>query len=410
MNCYNLSFGKTTGKGKIAQCDDNILCNLDVVDVPTVDSSPDMLRQQSNPESVCATRGKSLARRERRAFHTLDGLRGVAALLVVTRHANLLAINISFPETFLAVDLFFLLSGFVIAYAYDDRLANGNFARRFLVIRLVRLYPLYLLGLSIGLLQRIGSVAIHLQGWNAHRVIVAAVLGLFYASSALDEPTWTLLPELVANMIYAVFFRWLSRPVLCVLVAAGAAGVILCRLSYGTLDAGWALHQWPVIASRLTFSFFGGVLLFKSIKDHRQTHPLMASLCVLVITAALTITPPEYMKAAYEIVLVLVVFPIVVWTACRNEPGETAGRLFRFLGLVSYAIYVLHEPAAALFTTMLIHGLHLNLAHPLVANVALVVFMALLMLGTWLVDRYYDAPIRKALSRRLDLIRHTALR
>ena len=103
-----------------------------------------------------------LTRPERRAFHTLDGLRGVAALLVVTRHANLLSANISFPETFLAVDLFFLLSGFVIAFAYDDRLTNPNFEGRFLVIRLVRLYPLYVLGLFLGLLQRIGSVASHL--------------------------------------------------------------------------------------------------------------------------------------------------------------------------------------------------------------------------------------------------------
>lgn len=113
------------------------------------------------------------------------------------------------------------------------------------------------------------------------------------------------------------------------------------------------------------------------------------------------------MRATYEIGLVLVVFPIVVWTACKNEPGETAGRLFRFLGLVSYAVYVLHEPAASLFTTMLIHGVHLNLAHPLVADAALVVFMALLIVSTWMIDHYYDAPIRKVLSRHLGLVRQS---
>lgn len=83
----------------------------------------------------------------RRAFHTLDGLRGIAALLVVSRHVGQLSPGIELPKAFLAVDLFFLLSGFAIAYAYDDRLTQPGFIGKFLSIKLIRLYPLYFLGL-----------------------------------------------------------------------------------------------------------------------------------------------------------------------------------------------------------------------------------------------------------------------
>ena len=138
----------------------------------------------------------------RRAFHTLDGLRGVAALLVVSRHAGPLGAGVSFPESFLAVDLFFLLSGFVIAYAYDGRLARPGFAGQFLGIRLIRLYPLYLLGIAVGACYRLGSVLGHTEGLTAGRLGAAVLAGVLLwpstpftsaSSSDLDGPTWTLL-------------------------------------------------------------------------------------------------------------------------------------------------------------------------------------------------------------------------
>jgi peptidoglycan/LPS O-acetylase OafA/YrhL len=130
----------------------------------------------------------------------------------------------------------------------------------------------------------------------------------------------------------------------------------------------------------------------------------------MVVVAAPITTPPEHPKAIYEVALVLVVFPIVVWVTCKNESGEATGSLFRFLGLVSYTVYVLHASASVLFTTILIQGAHLNLMHPIVADSALIAFMALLLLGTWVIDRYYDAPIRKALGRRLELTRDGSLK
>lgn len=347
--------------------------------------------------------------RHRRAFHTLDGLRGVAALLVVTRHVGVLATGVSFPESFLAVDLFFLLSGFVIAYAYDDRLARPGFVVQFLGIRLIRLYPLYVLGLAVGVLYRSISVLNGTEGWTAGRLGEAVLLGVLLVPTtpltaitgyALDRPTWTLLPEIVANMIYAVLFRWFSKAVLAAVVLCGAAGLVACRLAYGTLDAGWKFDQLPILASRLAFSFFGGVLLFKLVGDRRRTRPWAAWLCVAGVAAVLSFDPPEAFRPAYELVLVLGLLPLAVWVGCQCEPGHGANQLFRFLGLISYAVYVLHQPAGALFSRLLERGIHLNMGNTAVADACLALFVVDLIVVTWLIDLYYDVPVRRWLSRR----------
>ncbi len=82
-------------------------------------------------------------------FTVLDGLRGVAALCVVQTHTQDLLLGDTLPTAYLAVDLFFLLSGFVLAHAYEERLRQGMTLHRFMLARLVRLYPLYLAGIAI---------------------------------------------------------------------------------------------------------------------------------------------------------------------------------------------------------------------------------------------------------------------
>ncbi|MBV9509845.1 MAG: acyltransferase, partial [Caulobacteraceae bacterium] len=90
------------------------------------------------------------AGQQRRAYQTLDGIRGVGAVLVVMRHVPMLFGPVRVPESFLAVDLFYLVSGFVVAHAYGERLKAGGFFVDFVKTRLIRLYPLYLAGTLIG--------------------------------------------------------------------------------------------------------------------------------------------------------------------------------------------------------------------------------------------------------------------
>src|SRR5215469_9945636 len=103
---------------------------------------------------------------DRRMFYTIDGLRGIAALLVVCRHIVPLHGNrLNFPSSYLAVELFFLFSGFVIAHAYDKRFDAGMSFWEFVKARIIRLYPLYFLGLMIAVLTVPLAISMGIKTW-----------------------------------------------------------------------------------------------------------------------------------------------------------------------------------------------------------------------------------------------------
>src|ERR1700679_45238 len=156
----------------------------------------------------------------RRKYHTLDGIRGVAAIMVLVFHAGsyfgALGIQISKSESYLAVDLFFVLSGFVIAEAYAKRLSKGPSAVDFMKIRVIRLYPLYLLGLLIGTVFILGHLRLgdnSLNQWSGSILAKDFLCALFmlptpFSSSLypINLPSWSLLFELIVNGLYAFLY------------------------------------------------------------------------------------------------------------------------------------------------------------------------------------------------------------
>jgi peptidoglycan/LPS O-acetylase OafA/YrhL len=342
-----------------------------------------------------------------RAYATLDGLRGVAALLVVTRHIGPILPTDPFPESFLAVDLFFLLSGFVIAHAYEARLRAGAGVgmslTAFLRTRLIRLYPLYLLGLALGA-AAYGLHSLASGGpVDGAFLVKAGVIGVLMlpaipllpmGSSALDGPTWTLLPELVANFAYAAGLRRLGPRLLAAVVGLGAVGLVVWQVRRGTLDGGWSLDALPLVTARLAFSFFLGVAMHR-LRPGRGVGPGAAWACMAMLAAALMLHPAEHQRRLYELAVVLGVFPTIVWVAVQREPGVLGGRLFGFLGRVSYAVYVLHAPLGMLA------GLALAaVGRPAQGPLVAVPFMLVVVLLSAGIDRAYDAPVRRWLSRR----------
>jgi peptidoglycan/LPS O-acetylase OafA/YrhL len=180
---------------------------------------------------------KPLHPNEKEVFYTLDAMRGVAAICVMFYHFNAwLSPKPLLPSSYLAVDLFFLLSGFVIAHAYNGRLGGGMTLLTFVRIRLIRLFPVYLIGTGLGLAyfllrmrlepgKPIGLVYLGretlLSVLMLPQIGKATLPGLY----PFDPAAWSLFLEVLANIAYAAVFRLITTRRLMIFVAA--SGVLL---------------------------------------------------------------------------------------------------------------------------------------------------------------------------------------
>ena len=173
-------------------------------------------------------------------FLALDALRGVAALAVVCLHVS----SGSVPHRgYLAVDIFFVLSGFVITHAYEARLLDGISLRRFTLLRAIRLYPLVQLGVLLSVALSISLQVLDRgtpQHFDSCKSYSAMLLLPYMTAASADmylvlSPTWSLFNELVVNVIYAAVVRILSTRVL--LLGSTALGIILiaATLSHGSV-------------------------------------------------------------------------------------------------------------------------------------------------------------------------------
>jgi peptidoglycan/LPS O-acetylase OafA/YrhL len=234
-----------------------------------------------------------------RHYLALDGLRGVAAIGVVTYHiCGYFRLGFAPAHAYLAVDFFFMLSGFVIAHAYDRRLASGFGVLGFLAVRLVRLYPLVLLGLAIGTaLFLMRAVSTHEM--RAGSVLLAAATNaLLLPSPALtylrpwafptDTPLWSLAFELWVNILYAATFKFTPRAGLMAALAVGGVLVVWTSLAFGGLNVGYAWHDFYLGGARVLFPFLMGVLLARRLRGHAVRLPwahVMFVLLILVLSA-----------------------------------------------------------------------------------------------------------------------------
>lgn len=354
-------------------------------------------------------------------FYVLDALRGAAALVVLCRHTTYL-FGWALPVSHLAVDLFFTLSGIVVANAYEARLREGLSAGRFMLIRLIRLYPFYLLGSVIGLAPvlaaRSGLPAQALQG-DLSWTLVAAGLMLPTLSGAgagadlfpLDTPAWSLFFELVANLFYALMLRHLNgRLLLALILLCGVGLVVAVAGAPGhTLHGGFSPATLSVGAFRVGFSFFLGVALYRRFSAGAaggRSRPLLAggiraALLVGVLVASLMVSPPAPLRAVYELLAVMILFPWLLDMGMRCPLSGRGARWAAVLGTLSYPAYVLHVPVARLLNGVLAKGLHVPVEHwtPYAGYAFLAVFLPACLLA----DRWYDRPVRARLGSLLLL-------
>lgn len=323
-----------------------------------------------------------------RQFSVLDGMRGVAAIIVLQRHAGEGLDTPYFSAGYLAVDFFFALSGFVLAYAYDERLRDGMSAARFMLLRLIRLYPLYLVGV---LLLVVASPTI----WpHASRQLPVALALLPDPSTPergwLVLPAWSLAFELLANLVFALSHRHVgNRALACVIAISGVALVFIALRNDG-LDVGYTVDTIFEGAVRAAFSFSLGVLIFRNRTVFDRWPTLTAAIPLLALAVVLAMPAVPWI-AWRDVLVVIFAFPALLVLGSRANASPKGRWWVVQLGAASYAIYVLHSGAVALLQAA---GFHKGLGVELV-------FMVVVVVACALVDRYLDQPIRRWLTTRL---------
>lgn len=329
-------------------------------------------------------------------LHTIDAMRGVAAIFVLVGHAAALLGIDHVPRFWLAVDLFFLISGYVLSTTYEPRFRDGLSVRAFLLARLVRLYPLYLLGLALGVLG--GGIALALgKGQLSPAQFAAAVVtGLVMLPSPgtspgdglfpLNVPAWSLFFELCANLVLALGWRRLSEPVLVAIVVASGVAIALSGSTGNGQD--WGSFWWGF--PRVGFSFFLGVLLQRRRRAAAGRSPL-AWLAVAAVALLLAAKIPGALL--FDLLTIFVAFPLLVRFAASVEPPRPA--LASALGALSYPLYVIHVPLLSIVARAAIFaGTRPEALAPWIGLAAIAILCAAAL---WL-DRAYDAPIRRRAS------------
>ena len=363
-------------------------------------------------------------------YHLLDGLRGVAALMVIWYHvfegyafAGGTTID-TFNHGYLAVDFFFILSGFVIGYAYDDRWGKNFTMKDFIKRRLIRLHPMVIMGAVVG------AITFYIQGsvqWDGTHIGVSMVMlsllctiffipampGVGYEVRGngemfpLNGPCWSLFFEYIGNILYALFIRRLSNKALTIVVVllgvALASFAIFNVSGYGNIGVGWTLDGVNFIGGllRMLFPFSMGMLLSRNFKPMKLRGAFW--ICTLVMIALFAVpylegTESICTNGIYEAFCIIIAFPILLWIgASGTTTDKKSTQICKFLGDISYPIYVIHYPFMYLFYAWLIKNQLFTLGETW--QVALCVY-AWNILFAYLCLKLYDEPVRKYLAKR----------
>lgn len=343
-------------------------------------------------------------------FILLDGLRGVAALAVVIFHFMEMFIpdftKIFIAHGFLAVDFFFCLSGFVVAYAYDDRIQSYSL-KQFFTLRLIRLHPLVVLGTILGLLALLfDPFATNPQSNSFLHLALISLLSLLlipypvmperaFNLFGLNAPAWTLFWEYVANVLYALFLHKLKKQWLL----AGAvvmAGVLFgVTKTAGNITGGWSGENFWHGAARIGFSFLIGMSIFRHqwIIKNRLNFPILAFMLLLAFVFPFR---PAWNWLS-EPLIIIGFFPLIVSLGAGAMPNNQFKQISIFSGNISYPLYITH------YFMLWAFGNYYAAAKPDHATLAWVIPTAILvqLAVAYLAMKYYDQPIRKYLNKKL---------
>ncbi|HVY90062.1 MAG TPA: acyltransferase [Hyphomonadaceae bacterium] len=345
-------------------------------------------------------------------FAALDGLRGVGALIVVYGHTSgFFWPTLGMPSAAMVVDLFFLLSGFVIAYSYEPKLLSGAMGvRGFMLQRVIRLYPLYFLGIFLGYVVHMLMAAIDPDGFRAiafSQDFAVNLLGLPFSAAhglplfELNGPAWTLFFEISVNLLYALAFRWLrDTRVLAAVVVLFFVALAASVISYGRIDIGNYWGTWWVGYERAGFGFFAGVLAYRLVGSPRTAKRPYSPLWVVVVFLVPLvgfIPASRELRPFVDLGLVLLAGVPLLWLGATVAPPSRVLRLCLLGGRLSYGIYILHYPFVVVLQRLAWRNPEVYKWPPLPGILLAIVAVTV----AFLAEKYYDRPVRRFIAAKL---------
>lgn len=343
----------------------------------------------------------------------MTGIRGAAALFVMLYHFHLKMIATGPLSTmllhgYLAVDLFFILSGFVMAHVYGQALEAGTFRQRsFLLHRLARVYPLYLLATLACLvlaLGRSGSPGAPLSALAANLVMLQA-LGNW---PSMDPPAWSVSTEMVAYLLFPVIAMACLRSSRRTALITGAAALLAvlamtfaasrhyigAPVAKGELD----LFFSPYTLVRCLAGFAIGQLLHRLYRNGVLNQVLSGNLiqCAVLLMVLATMAQALSDFPAYLALIALI--------ATLAQDRGVMKRLFAsppfmLLGKVSFGIYLLHFQAIGLVERLRTAALHRGLSANASDWIASLTACAMVIALAWVLHRGFESPLRRMIRR-----------
>lgn len=333
-------------------------------------------------------------------YQAFDGLRGFAALAIVIWHEPDWFPYLRLPTAHIAVDLFFVISGFVISASYESRLKTGLSLSRFMLIRVIRLYPFYLFGTLISIISLVlsflshGTISeFHLAFWKAALfsafMLPSPSFGIIGNLYPLNIPAWSLHFEIIINIIWAFTYKFWSVPMLFLFTAT--FGLLLLLFPDFT-QGGNSYDNYGQGLIRICFSFPAGVLIYR-LRNYFSTPRQLHSFYLVVAFLFATSLP----FGVWTPFIVVFVLPILVGLATNLFLYPLTKLIFGIVGTASYGLYAIHMPLMSLVTTS-ISKFNLAFSPPFLG----VIFLFFTFSFSLIATKYYEAPARKFLERRLQ--------
>ena len=336
----------------------------------------------------------------RERFLLLDGLRGAAALAVITDHVPSILSDL-LPGRYLAVDFFFALSGFILAHVYGPRFAAGLTPAQFLRGRVIRLYPLYIAATLAGaFLAALKAV----RGWpniGLEHVAVSALLNAVYlpvpqslsvsnwGPFPFDGPAWSLFYEFAVNIVFALIALRLTTRVNAILLAFAAGALLFAAFTFGRLDGGFAYENFWAGLPRVAYAFFAGVLVYRLRETWRM--PALPSWAALVLLFAILAMPAGgILRPAWDAFAAIALMPLLIAFCANSKVDGTAARACAMAGALSYGFYIFQAVVIEWYDTVFTSAARSGLVRTAaIAGITLLVVV--------LARAFYEAPARRVL-------------